>query len=79
MTSPLLQLAKICSVPMKIWDVSGQCGSAGYEPGAQKKLDIKQYSHDCVEGLDPHWINVTIKNDPFWSFSGDVCLISHDH
>ena len=36
------------------------------------------FLHDSVERFNPHWIDISIQDNPFWSFSGDVCLVSHD-
>ena len=34
--------------------------------------------HDSVEGLDPHGVNVSIQNNPFWVVSINVGQITHD-
>ena len=35
-------------------------------------------SHDGVEGLDPHGIDVAVEDDPLGTVGGEVGLVSHD-
>ena len=34
--------------------------------------------HDCIQWLDPHWINVTVKYNPLWAVIVDWCQVTHD-
>ena len=36
------------------------------------------HSHDCVEGLDPHGVDVAVEDDPLGTVGGEVGLVSHD-
>ena len=36
------------------------------------------HSHDCVEGLDPHGVDVAVEDDPLGTVGGEVGLVAHD-
>ena len=34
--------------------------------------------HYCIEGLDPHWVNVSIQHNPLGVIIGEVGHVPHD-
>ncbi len=35
--------------------------------------------HDSVQRFNPHWIDISVKDDPFWTVGCEISLIPHDH